>query len=611
MKTKLKKYNVLLVVAVLLFALLPFAVSAADPGAGNGYTEKILAANEVYDIYTAGSNGAKLLVSSTGSDVRLLEGELRCTLAAYASASVDGKVFTARDLGAKLVFAVDENVTGAGNKAPFIVVLEGGIDVELEIDDSFSVAYENGDRNGYTNAKTVTSVDISVGAFLSDLTREDTIWFDSGTVIVNDVSYRFERSIGLSMNLSFDNEKAICFTGGDGTLTVSASKPYADVLDRYDFIDDGSDYYEVTFLAAFHSGCSLIGGTISLDEEESVAVNGVRVESLGTAHVTVDQDGKASVVGSAAITKESDTAALTVEGDPDDSSIIAHIDTNGVFSATTKGGNTVTLGADSKCKLSLTEVDGAVYEHLEHQDGKLSVTMQAGAKLLYEAPDLLAVFTATQDVALEWEAGGETPANDAIEMRILDHPHVWGQYSKLDINKHTRTCTVDACGKVETLGHDWINGSVIESPTHTQYGSRRLTCRGCGATNTGLIQKLTEHTFEGAWSSSEENHWRNCECGEASAAEPHVFAEIVVNEALCSAGDFETDTLYYKSCSTCGKLSDETFVGEKAVGHIFILVSIGTLVVVGGGFAIYWFVIKKKTWADLIAVFKKKKENEE
>ena len=34
---------------------------------------------------------------------------------------------------------------------------------------------------------------------------------------------------------------------------------------------------------------------------------------------------------------------------------------------------------------------------------------------------------------------------------------------------------------------------------------------------------------------------------------------------------------------------------------------IGSVVVVGlGGFALVWFVIKKKTWADFVAIFKKK-----
>ena len=34
---------------------------------------------------------------------------------------------------------------------------------------------------------------------------------------------------------------------------------------------------------------------------------------------------------------------------------------------------------------------------------------------------------------------------------------------------------------------------------------------------------------------------------------------------------------------------------------------IGSVTVVGiGGFAIFWFIIKKKSWADLLAIFKKK-----
>ena len=516
MKAKLKKYSVLVVVVVMLFALIPFAVSAAEPGSENGYTEKILAANEVYDIYTAGSNGAKLLVSSTDGDIRLQEGELRCTLAAYAIASVDGKTFTARDQGAKLVFAVDENVTGAGNKAPFIVVLEGKIDNELAVGDSFSVAYENDDQNGYTNAKTVTAVDVPVGVYLSERALNDSIWFESGTVIVDDVFYQFESSgTGMrALTMDFDKNLSFYSTGGDGTLTIRASAPCTDFLFGYDFVDDGSDTYEATFFLTSFCTPSLAGGAISLDEEDTVEVNGVQVESLGTVYVTVEQDGKASVVGSAAITKENDTAVLTVKGDPDDSAITAHIDTNGVFSATTKGGNTVTLGADGKCTLSLTEVDGTVYEHLEYQGGEISVSMQKDAKLLYEATDLLAVFTATEDAAVEWEAGGQTPANDAIEMQILAHPHVWGPWSKLDDNKHTRTCTVDACGKVESLDHDWGSDSATEN---TQDGSRETTCRVCGA-------EKPDHDVSLVW----------------------------------------------------------------------LPISIGALAVVGGGFAIYWFFIRKR-----------------
>ena len=43
-----------------------------------------------------------------------------------------------------------------------------------------------------------------------------------------------------------------------------------------------------------------------------------------------------------------------------------------------------------------------------------------------------------------------------------------------------------------------------------------------------------------------------------------------------------------------------------SVGAIIGIV-VGGVVVLGlGGFALVWFVIKKKTWAELVAIFKKK-----
>ena len=36
-------------------------------------------------------------------------------------------------------------------------------------------------------------------------------------------------------------------------------------------------------------------------------------------------------------------------------------------------------------------------------------------------------------------------------------------------------------------------------------------------------------------------------------------------------------------------------------------IAVGAVMVIGlGGFSIYWFVIKKSTWAALVAIFKKK-----
>ena len=49
------------------------------------------------------------------------------------------------------------------------------------------------------------------------------------------------------------------------------------------------------------------------------------------------------------------------------------------------------------------------------------------------------------------------------------------------------------------------------------------------------------------------------------------------------------------------------FAGRNMIVIRIVGIVLGSVAVVGiGGFAIFWFVIKKKSFADLIAVFKKK-----
>ena len=58
---------------------------------------------------------------------------------------------------------------------------------------------------------------------------------------------------------------------------------------------------------------------------------------------------------------------------------------------------------------------------------------------------------------------------------------------------------------------------------------------------------------------------------------------------------------------TGGDKTPEPDKGGLSTGAI-VGIAVGSVVVAGlGGFAIFWFVIKKKSFADLIAVFRKKK----
>ena len=53
---------------------------------------------------------------------------------------------------------------------------------------------------------------------------------------------------------------------------------------------------------------------------------------------------------------------------------------------------------------------------------------------------------------------------------------------------------------------------------------------------------------------------------------------------------------------------DDPNEGKDGLGAGAIVgIVIGSVAVAGvGGFALFWFVIKKKTWADFLAIFKKK-----
>ena len=88
--------------------------------------------------------------------------------------------------------------------------------------------------------------------------------------------------------------------------------------------------------------------------------------------------------------------------------------------------------------------------------------------------------------------------------------------------------------------------------------------------------------------SSKDGHWYECsQCGLKKDVFEHIDED----------GD--------EKCDHCAFVLESKNGGGLGVGAI-VGISLGGVAVVGvGGFAIFWFVIKKKSFADLIAVFKK------
>ena len=105
------------------------------------------------------------------------------------------------------------------------------------------------------------------------------------------------------------------------------------------------------------------------------------------------------------------------------------------------------------------------------------------------------------------------------------------------------------------------------------------------------------HSHGTAWKTDANNHWKECTCGDKANVAPHADAN---NDGKCDVCDYAMGTPENPG----GEMEPEkTGLSGGAIAGIVV----GSVVVAGlGGFSLFWFVIKKKKFADLIALFKKK-----
>ena len=129
-----------------------------------------------------------------------------------------------------------------------------------------------------------------------------------------------------------------------------------------------------------------------------------------------------------------------------------------------------------------------------------------------------------------------------------------------------------------------------------------------------IWEDLPAHTHtdaDGQWESDGTYHWHTCSCTEEFDKAAHIDDNGDNKCDICDyampAHDPDTpnnpDNTPDNPNNTPDDPSDDT--GGLGTGAIIGIVC-GSVAVVGiGGFALFWFVIKKKSFADLIAVFKK------
>lgn len=169
--------------------------------------------------------------------------------------------------------------------------------------------------------------------------------------------------------------------------------------------------------------------------------------------------------------------------------------------------------------------------------------------------------------------------------------------------------------------HDCSCGTKVDVAPHTPDRSEAteteaVKCTVCGYIITPALGHDT-HAPDAEWHFDATKHWHNCTgCSQKLDEGAHAFGDwtITVKPEVGVAGEKE------RECSVCGfkenapveALGDEQPGGEQPEktglsGGAIAGIAVGSVSVAGvGGFSVFWFVIKKKKFADLIAIFKKK-----
>ena len=169
--------------------------------------------------------------------------------------------------------------------------------------------------------------------------------------------------------------------------------------------------------------------------------------------------------------------------------------------------------------------------------------------------------------------------------------------------------------------HECSCGTKIDVAPHTPDRSeatetKAVKCTVCGYIITPALGHDT-HAPDAEWHFDATKHWHNCTgCSQKLDEGAHAFGDwtITVKPEVGVAGEKE------RECSVCGfkenapveALGDEQPGGEQPEktglsGGAIAGIAVGSVAVAGvGGFSVFWFVIKKKKFADLIAIFKKK-----
>ena len=482
----------------------------------------------------------------------------------------------------------------------FIAEHEYAIEIEFEAVGSYvynemnslywSTFTVNGNATGMSAATSLTGSTLRrITLVAQDTTIPVTVTdvkvdFASGdTTIVRDGAYNFKATV--SGTGAFDNTVTWSVIGGSSGTSISS---------------DG-----VLTVAANEAASSLTIKAVANGDSEKYAIKTVDVYS----RVTIKQGTGMEVL----YKKAGETVHLTAIDVPEGYHFKDWTKTGeGTFADSTATETDFTVFASNVTIWSNFELHSATEATWQKDGTRHWHECSCGTKV---------------DVAPHEDANDDGKCDTCDYTMSVIHTHDYGATWKSDENNHWNECECgdkanvaphedanndgkcDVCDYTMSVIHTHDYGTTWESDENNHWnececGDKANVAPHEDANNDGkcdvcdyTMSVIHTHDYGTTWESDENNHWKECECGDKANIAPHVDEN---NDGKCDICNHEMDN----DDNPGGEIKPEkTGLSGGAIAGIVI----GSVAVAGlGGFSLFWFVIKKKKFADLIALFKKK-----
>ena len=321
-----------------------------------------------------------------------------------------------------------------------------------------------------------------------------------------------------------------------------------------------------------------------------VGANSIMVSGSDSAGMVFFEEGDLTIKGNGSlsinsimygITLQTDSGKLTTENAK------LNITTTGAMAIGIQATDFVMNSGDLKITASMIGIGTSKEAGICINGGSVEIgTATGGYAFIYLDFEHLSFNPIKPDLsgyvgAYKLTAGANADGSDATDFNEgylnsykyvkIAHAHTHGSEWKNDANEHWNECS---CGdKANKAAH-------TDSDTNGK-------CDVCGA-DVPVAPPSHTHDYGTIWKTDANNHWKECECGDVSENAAHIDGN---GDNKCDTCDYAMPAHDPDDPGTTPPTDDDGGLGTGAI----IGIVLGALAVLGGGgFCIYWFVIRKR-----------------